>query len=381
VTAPKARKLCSALLSATLGLVSAPAGAQTTAAADNGAPKPVDPELEKLPPYHHSVFSWEHDVTAQTLGVGDTPQSSNPTYTMGFLAKPRYYLHDDAVAGRYFSLRLEGGLFHEVTNSDETTRRGEWLFSDTDLASVYSQRFRGPSSTDGTFFEVRPLTLTLPTSKGSYDSGRYFAPGVAIGVTHVTPILRGTVEPEISSIVRLGVAYKRWFARATVPTNTSLERVRLTPDGRSLPGDSLSGATLVRDQLSFSGSLRLSFGADVLWTSDVAFAPAWKYNLQQDVNVCGVVLTGCTNVPVAADDQRYLVRTTLNTEVSVRIARGVSVELGYGNVASQLGADGRRRNFFNSPAAVFYASVSFFPHELATSSKRLAENQSASPKL
>lgn len=380
MTASPARKLRTALFSALLGLFSANAAAQP-AQADAGAPKPAEPAPEQLPAYHHSVFSWEHDVTTQTLGVGDTPQSSNPTYTMGFLAKPRYYLLDDSVSGKHFSLRLEGGLFHEVTNNDQTTKRGEWVFSDTELASVYARRFRGPSDTDGTFAEVRPLTLTLPTSKASYDSGRYFAPGVALGITHVTSILRGKVEPEIASSLRLLVGYKRWFARANVPTNPSLERVRLTPDGRSLPGDSLSGATLIRDQLDFTAMLRMSFGQDVLWTTEAAFAPAWKYNLQRDVSVCGVILTGCTDVRVATDDHRYLVRTQLSTEISVRIARGFSVELGYGNSADQLGPDGRRRSFFYSPASVFYASVSFFPHELATSSKQLAENGSASSKL
>ncbi len=365
---------------AMLCLFSGSAWAQTVPSADRGPAKLVDPEPEKLPAYHHSVFSWEHNVTAQTLGVGDTPQSSNPTYTMGFVAKTRYYLQDDARSGKHFSLRLDGALYHELTNNDATTKRGEWLFSDTDLAAVYARRFRGPSDTDGTFAEVRPLTLTLPTSKASFDSGRYLAAGALLGLTHVTPILRGKVEPQISSSVRFAVGYKRWFARATVPTNNSLERVRLTPDGHSLPGDTLSGATLVRDQLDLSGTLRMSFGENVLWTTDVAFAPAWKYRVPNDVMVCGVVLTGCTDVKLAPDDSRYLVQTQLNTEVSVRIAKGVSIDVGYGNTANQLGPDGRRRSFFNSPAAVFYAAVSLFPHEFATSSKQLAENLSA-PKL
>jgi hypothetical protein len=90
-----------------------------------------------------------------------------------------------------------------------------------------------------------------------------------------------------------------------------------------------------------------------------------------------VVLTGCTTVQTSANDSRYLVRTQFSTEISVRIATGFSVDVGYGNTANQLGADGRRRSIFYSPDAVFYASLSFFPHELATSSKQLA--QSASP--
>lgn len=370
-----------ASLPAALGLLSSTAAAQTGPAGDQGAAPVTAPEPEKLPAYHHSIFSWEHAVTTQTVGVGDTPQSSNPTYSMGFVARTRYYFLDDTSAGRHFSLRLDGGLYREFTNDDNTTKRGEWLFSDTDLAAVYARRVRGPANTDGTLAEVRPLTLTLPTSKSSYASGRYFAAGAVVGVTNVSPLLRGKVRPEITSLVRLAVGYKRWFARATVPTNSSLARVRLTPDGRSLPGDALSGSSLVRDQLELSGRLRLDFGQDVVWTSDFAFAPAWKYSVQNEVQLCGVVLTGCTNVQVSPDDNRYLVSTAFNTEVSVRVARSLSVELGYGNTTGQIGADGRRRGLFYSPDAIFYASVSFTPHELALSTPQTAQSYSAPPQL
>lgn len=357
------------------------AAAQTAAPSDRVVPPATDPELENLPAYHHSIFAWEHAVTTQTLGVGDTPQSSNPTYSMGFSAKTRYYFLDDTPAGKHFSLRLDLGLYREFTNNDTTTKRGEWSFSDAELASVYARRFRGPADTDGTLWELRPLTLTLPTSKLSFDSGRYFAPGLLLGVIHATPLLRGKVEPEILSLVRLTVGYKRWFARATVPTNESLERVRLTPDGQSLAGDSLSGASLVRDELELTARVRLDFGKDVYWTTDFALAPSWKYPVQKDVRLCGVVLTGCTDVMVSRDDSRYLVQTQFNTEVSVRIAKGFSVELGYGNAAGQLGADGRRRGFFYSPAAAFLASVSFMPHELVSPQPAIAKREPSPPSL
>lgn len=371
------------MFSAALGMLSGSAWAQAPQPTDSPAPAPapVDPELQELPAYHHSIFSWEHAVTTQTVGVGDTPQSTNPTYTMGFVAKTRYYLLDDTPAGKHFSLRLDGGLYREFTNSDTTTKRGEWTLSDTDLAAVYAWRFRGPADTDGTFAEVRPLTLTLPTAKASFDSGRYFAPGALLGLINVSPLLRGKVRPEISSLLRLALGYKRWFARATVPTNASLERVRLTPDGRSLPGDSLSGASLVRDQLELSLRARFDFGTDVYWTTDFAFSPAWKYSVQNDVALCGVVLTGCAHVQVSPDDSRYLVQTQFNTEVSVRVMPSLSVEVGYGNAANQLGVDGRRRGFFYSPSAVFYASVSFMPHELVSSQQQVAQSRAVSPQL
>lgn len=346
------------------------ARAQAAPPADTGAQPPPPAEDEKLPAYHHSIFSWEHTVTAATLGVGDKPQSSDPTYTMGFVAKARYYFIDDNLKGEHLRTGLEGGLYREMTNSDSTTQRGEWGFSDTYVPLRYSWRFQGPADTDGMLAQVGPA-VTLPTSKVSYDSGRYFAPSVLAGVAHAAPLFRGKLE-HFSTAEVFSVEYARWFARATVPTNPSLERVRLSPDGRSLPSDALSGSSLVRDQLTFSARWRLSFSEDVLWTNDLAFVPAWKYNVQE--HVCVTVATGCADVGTSEDDSRYFVRTSFNTEVSVRIMKGFSLDVGYGNVANQLGQDGRRRSFFYSPEAVFYASVSFFPHELATGSKQLAKS-------
>jgi len=378
VTALIARKVAATLAPAALWLLSTSAAwGQTGPQVDHGAVKP-EPE-PALPAYHHSIFSWEHSLTTQTLGVGDTPQSADPTYSMGFVAKTRYYLVDNTPKGEHFSLRLEGGLYREFTNSDATTRRGEWDFSDTYLAAVYARRFRGPADTDGTFFEVRPLALSLPTSKVSFDSGRYFEAGALVGLTNVAPLLVGR-GPEISSLVRLAAGYGRWFARATVPTNPSLERVRFSTDGRSFASDELSGASLVRDQLEFSARLRLDFGTDVFWTTDASISPAWKYSIPNQVPVCAI-LTGCVQVQASPDDSRYLVYTSFNTEVSVRLTKAFSIELGYGNAANQLGRDGRRRSLFYSPAAVFYASVSFSPHELVTGSKQLAQNGAATPNL
>jgi hypothetical protein len=349
-----------------------PALAQIAPPADK---PPAEAAPAKLPAYHHSVFSWEHHASTETLGVGDDPQTLNPSYTMGLAAKTRYYLRDEP--GRLFSVRLDAGLYREFTNSDSTTQRGEWSFVDTNLALVYAHRFLGQSDTDGTLLEVRPITLSLPTSKNSYRSGRYFGAGALVGVSNIRPIL----NDKVLSLVRLAAGYERWFARATVPTSPSLERVRLTTEGRSVSGDQLSGSSLVRDRLTFSSRFRLDFGESVSWSTDFAFSPAWRYNLQDEVELCAVVATGCTTVDVAEDDSRYQVSTQFVSEVSIRLVRSLSLELGYGNSSNQLGQDGRRRNVFYSPAAEFLVSLSFQPHELVRAPQQTARGAFAPQNL
>ena len=95
----------SALLPAVLSLLSSTAAAQTAPAGDHGAVPVSEPAPEKLPAYHHSIFAWEHTVTSQTLGVGDTPQSSNPTYGMGFVDLPE-------------GIRLLGLIDHPASECD-----------------------------------------------------------------------------------------------------------------------------------------------------------------------------------------------------------------------------------------------------------------------
>lgn len=381
MTATLARKprLVIAALLAVLALRSAPAAAQapadTIAAGDVKAPRDAP---ERLLRFRDSVVSWEHNFSAETIGVGSDVQSSNPTYTMGLAARGRYYLVDERVDKVFVVGSI--GLYREFTDSDSTTQRGETSLSDAELAVVYAPRLRGSGEGDATIADVR-ATLTLPTSKASFDSGRYFAPGVGMGITQVTPLLKGRFKPDLSSIVRLAVGYQRWFARATVPTNPSLERVRLTTDGRSLPGDQLSGSSLIRDQVTFSTRFTLAFGEVVGWTTDFGLQPAWKYDVQDQVAVCGSVLTGCATVEVGEDDSRYLVRTQFNTELAFHFMRGFSFEVGYGNVANQIGPDGHRRGIFYSPDAGFYVSLSLIPHELFTSPERSAQSSAASPRF
>jgi hypothetical protein len=337
--------------------------AAAQAPSDGGA---AEEPPAKLPPWHDTVFFWDHTASAETLGVGRDVQSANPTYVMGVGTKALYFLQDEET--RKLSLRLNVGLYRELTNSDSTTERGETTFSDTELSLAYSRRLLGETKQRKLSLDLRLPSLVLPTSRASYLSGRYLGAGVSAGLVHVTPLLEGRFEPALASTIWLSAGYRRWFARATVPTNTSLELTRMGPDGRSVPGDQLSGSSLVRDQLTFVARWSLGIGERVTWTTDFGVQPAWKYDLDEEVELCGVVATGCTTIEVGEDDTRYQLRTQFNTELSLQIIEWLSFDVGYNNAANQLGPDGRRRGMFYSPDAQFYAAVSFIPHELATSS-------------
>lgn len=328
----------------------------------------------QLQRYHDSVIAWENHVTAATLGIGDDPQSRNPTYTMGFSGQGRFYLRDELGDWLYVGANL--GLYREFTNSDSTTQRGEWALTDGDLALHYVRRLLGAQDSDTTLGQIRGV-VRLPTSQASFDSGRYFLLGGYLAVTQVNPLLKGRFKPGLTSALRLGVGYGRWFSRATVPTQPSLERVRLTPDGQSVAGDQLSGSSLVRDMLSFQARWQLLFGDFMTWSTEFSFNPAWKYDVQDQVDVCGVVATGCATVRTGQDDTRYLAITEFSTELSFQLFRGVSLQVGYLNAANQLGPDGQRQGVFYSPGAEFYTALSLTPHELVSPPAQSAASSSA----
>lgn len=354
---------------------SSPAAAQ--APADGG---PSEPAPQKLPPYHDTLFFWEHTASAETVGIGDDVQSTNPTYVMGAGTRARYYLQDEPI--RKISLRLNAGVYRELTDSDSTTQRGETTLSDTELALAYTRRLLGEPGAQTLSLDLRLPSLLLPTSRASYQSGRFLGAGLNAGLIHNTPLLKGRFEPELESTISLNAGYRRWFARATVPTNPALELTRMGPDGRSSPTDQLSGSTLVRDELTFVARWSLVFGERVIWTTDLGLQPAWKYDVDEQVEVCGVVATGCTTVEVGQDDTRYRLRTQFNTELSFQIVKWLSLDVGYNNASNQLGPDGRRRGMFYSPDAQFYAALSFIPHELATSpTKPKAARVGTSPRF
>ncbi|MGC4094669.1 MAG: hypothetical protein QM756_43485 [Polyangiaceae bacterium] len=128
------------------------------------------------------------------------------------------------------------------TNSDTTTREGEWTFADAEawLAYVRTVRRTPSSHTD---LMLRLPSLSFPTSKNSWSSGRTLGLGAGFGADHELP-LRGSGHALSSALLRPRVVYTYQLVDTPVATNSGFAHVRLDPDGRSLPSDQLSGAAL-----------------------------------------------------------------------------------------------------------------------------------------
>ncbi len=305
-------------------------------------------------PWHDTYLYWDHAVTASTLGVGRDYQTRNPTYEMTLGLRPRFYFVEKP--GVSISARADLGVVTERTSSDVTTQRGEWSATDFELYGAFSYKLR-ESREDLTELALRLPRVTLPTSKISYDNGKLVTLGARLSIREDIA-LEGRDANFFPNVELLAKAeYGYLFSRSEVAVNGDLERVRIDAEGRSIVSDQLGGATLAQHSAAFGIASLLHVHKKVLWTTALDLRPAWKYPVRRDVEVCGVVLTGCTQATGVADPTTRSVLTVFQSELWFSFTNVLGLSVGYVNFTQQLGPDGRRRGVFYSPDARFYLTL------------------------
>jgi hypothetical protein len=248
----------------------------------------------------------------------------------------------------------------ELTNSDTSTRRGEFLLEDTLLSLVPEHAFvkDGEYLTDLTLSLPR---LELPTSKASYQSGRILVLGVRALLLQAFPLREKSSFLQRGHVaLRAGYGYQ--FARAIVPERSTLNQLRMDDEGRSVSNDQLGGAALAEHAWLIHGILGADVWRDVIAVEgELGIDPSYKFALAKASPIC-TALTGCVQPRDVADPQRLGVATTLDVYVEVKSWGGaLKTSLGYENVTGQLGPDGERRSVFWSPDAKFYLKAELQP--------------------
>lgn len=325
-------------------------------------------------PWHDTYIYWDNAVTASTLGVGQDYLTRNPLYEITFGARPRYYFVDNERVT--ISARAELGVVSERTNSDTTTKQGEWSATDFEFWGSYTNILR-QSQSDLTEFAIRVPRLVLPTSKVSYDSGKLLGLGMRVGGREEI-VLAGRAATWFPTVEFFGkVEYGYQFTNSQVPTNGALERIRMGPDGRSIVSDQLGGATLAQHAAVFGAASWVHVHPRLNWVSAFELRSAWKYPVSHSVEICGVALTGCTQASGIADPQTRSALTYVQTEFWGRLTDTLELTVGYANLATQLAPDGRRRSVLYSPDARFYLTLNVYLDHLYAGLSR-GKRQSAS---
>lgn len=338
-------------------------GASTAPQADTGK-KPgqagaAAKKPEKLK-WRGTSFVWGNGVSTETLGIGQDIQTRNPTYEMAFNLRPRWYVYDDAEQN--VSIRADLGVFKEFTNSDTTTRRGEWSFTDFRVQGAYGRDLvkDGDYKTD---LRLRFPTIDFPTSKVSANNGRYFQLGGSVGVGQQIPLAGSDQELFPTANGAFTVGYQHWFTRATTPTNADLDRIRMDPDGRAVPTDQLSAGAFAEHTVPLRFELGVQIHERVAWSNGLGWSLFWKYKFNENQQICNVA-TGCVQPERVEDPKRFGVNTLFTSEISVDVTKELGVALAYENLAPQLAPDSQRRNIFYSPEARFFLGASLALDEL-----------------
>jgi hypothetical protein len=344
--------------------------------------QPADRARPSSLPWRGTRLLWAHSATTQTAGLGQDPQTRNPTYEMSYLLRPRYSLYADDVQG--VSISGEAGVTRELTNSDVTTRRGEWSLTDAMLYGAYGRLLHQaggsgdapvlpdePASSSTreytTGVGLRVPVLTFPTSTVSRNNGTWLGLGTRVALQQSLPVagLRSAFLP--AADLQLGVGYTHLFSEATEPTSSQIERIRMDPDGVSVVSDQLDGAAFARHQATLLVAATLFFTHRVSWATAMGWRPSYRYRFYREQQLCGVVTTGCTTVASVQDPEAFSVVTAFSSELGIRALDQLGIAAGYSNVTLQLRPDGQRRNVLYSPDARLQLAVTFHLDELYAS--------------
>lgn len=316
---------------------------------------PTQQELDAEVDWHGTRLLWDHSVTAATLGLGQDYQTRNPSYEMAFRLVPRYYLAE--TPSRNVSVRGDVMLLREFTDSDVTTRRGEWTFTDAELWLAFGEVLNQRPSTR-TELVWRAPWLRFPTSNASLSTGRVLGLGTGVGVDQQVPLAGADAPAFRTTLLRPRLLYMYDFSRATVPTSDAIDRIRVSPAGRSVPSDQLSGTAFAEHELLLSLRAETEIVSNFGFVTEIGMRYARRHELSA-TRVCGVVDTGCVEVGVSPDAPRWSVATLFGAELWYSLGTAVEFGLEYTNLTGQLGADGQRRSVFYSPDARIAVNVSF----------------------
>jgi hypothetical protein len=335
-------------------------GATETAAPEASTatptPAPVVPakpaeEKKKPLPWHGSTLLFDQSVTSQTIGVGKSYQSYNPTYEWWLALKLKYFLFENETHN--LAINLWSNLYYELTNSDSTTTLHEPWIGPTWLWATYGRTLYSQNGYKTTM-SVGPR-LTLPTDKAARRSGQILGVGAVAGVSQKIPI-KGEDAPLWNS-AQLGVTarYSHPFSLATTPVNGGLNNIVQDAAGHTVRSDQLSGG------------MNTANTADLIMASSIQVTPKLSYSLnyilmgswgyRAPTGVIENVPTGPVTVATDPDSPRFRVNTWLVTSFDYDVLDEMSLSLGYYNLTNQIGPDGQRRNVLWSPDARFFFTV------------------------
>jgi hypothetical protein len=359
-----------------------PAAPPTPAAPADPAAPPVRPPGELLR-WSGALFRWGHGVSASALGV-----SSADNYVEGWSGAASsdndVYTQTFALSGGYFILRRPPHQLRvstslavdvELTNSDTTTYKQQPDLRDIPLRLTYtttlwSRGDGGPIKGDAAMYDPTLLgrgdhrtwglvaaSLRFPTSRPSQGSGLVLGTSLAVGARQQIKLLGSDAPGLTHLVVTLSETWSHFFHKATTPVNSAVNRTHADGNGVLILSDQLSGVANVENQLTTGLAVALPLYGGLQLDSSIRWATSFPHRISGGSGCDIMTVTGCVDLESGGQTTRQ--STSFAVGLSYLILPELAVDLGYSNTADTLAENGRARNPFVSPNALFYAGATF----------------------
>ncbi len=313
----------------------------------------IEPETDAPLVWRNSIFTWGNSLSANSL-TQRAGISYNPTYSMSFRVRPRFYLTDQLY------LALDQSLSIELTDTDTRARNREPVLSDTLIDLIWA----GAYSTDLGFagLSVTPgLRLQAPLSITSRAQGMILGLGPSVlALAPVKDVMSGWV---------LG-ASGRWlhFFRTTNVTETENGQACRRYD--SLQGqcvayeevsgvawDQTGGQTVQSDRLILALFSSLSFVPNA--TFDVSFAWVWDFGYGLKDATVPVLSEPDGELTIGDQSDTHLrVLTSFSIGFSYTFEPWINASLSLNTFQGEFQPDGDRSNpFFDIDVTTFNLSA------------------------
>jgi hypothetical protein len=354
-------------------LPSAPVGATTPVPTVSwGAPPGADtttaPAEEKpQSPFYFTRFAWGNQMSTQLFGIGgENHQSPDAPYTMSFTLNARYYYLNRPLDKAYVNFNI--GFETEVTDtaSTSTTTSREPLLNDIALSTGYGHTVY--QSTDKEWKTTPGLSVgfVLPTSKLSYDQGKYLTTSINANLIQILP-LAGKKSDWFAGLLAYGtVGYAHTFSRCTTPcasgAQENIPRQVVGTSGGDLASvdvrsDQLSGGRLAIDKVK----LNLTYFLDIY--KDLSFANTWEISFPFKGDLGGGAVNNISTGPMTVGSSTAPLNpvTTFDVSLAYLLFDTVRIDIGYQSISPELLDNaGQRVSVFWTPASVFYGNVNLY---------------------
>lgn len=318
---------------------------------DNPIPKALRPNR-----WRFSSFSWSQSVTTTTAGIGrDNIGHEDEFYGWDFSFAPQYWFYDEKDDKVFVNAEI--GASVEWTDSATTTEKREPQLTDFQLGLGYNRSiFTSEDSEWLTRLFLRGRAI-FPTSEISQAQGRYLTTSLGASVLQVFKLLGNDADGLNNLTVIGGVTWSHLFARSYTATNPELERTR----------QSAGGQTILSDQLTFN-SMDIDRVIPTLFTTlplykDLSFNTTWRLigRFRHDFEGDGcdvIVMDECVEADRDPNRTTYLTNSSVDFSLTQGIYNVAFLTIGYNNETLTLGENGKSRNPFYSPSALFYLDIS-----------------------